>query len=99
MLGFSALGELALGQSVAEVHDNLVADGIAFTVTGQDAFVVWKRKFAVDPGAFTLSGIAITSGRVLTAEAGSFAVSGQTAKRERRHLMITMTRGGDNGII
>lgn len=99
MLGFYALGELALGQSIAEAHESLVAEGGAFTVTGQNAFTAVGYVRTAEAGSYTLTGQAVTYGRVMFAGAASYTVSGVSSKVDRRRLMITFTRGGDNGII
>ncbi len=56
MLGFAALGELALGGSPYPTANQLVADVGSFTLTGQDVGLRATRIEAVGVGVFVFTG-------------------------------------------
>ena len=78
MLGFAALGRLALGEALRKLE---VGGAVGeFTLAGQD---VSFRRTSSEVGTFTLSGQNVTFGRKIVVAAGSFTVSGQATTGDR----------------
>jgi hypothetical protein len=79
MLGFDALGRLALGQvsSQTATTDVLVADKGSFALTGKAA--AFQVQLASVAGAFTLTGIGAAFVASFSAAAGSYAFTGEAA--------------------
>lgn len=78
MLGFDALGRLALGEAptAAATAYAVTADGGSFTLSGQE--MVSAVSMPAEVGAFTVAG---SAGLVVSmpAEAGSFTITGQAS--------------------
>lgn len=77
MLGFDALGKLALGELPSGVASALTADAGAFVFTGQDAALAVSMPD--DAGAYTLAGQSVGFVVSMPADAGSLTLSGQAA--------------------
>lgn len=63
MLGFHALGQQALGATVATDDVAVIADAGVFTLTGQAAGLLFHRRLSADVGAFAVSGVIAESVR------------------------------------
>lgn len=83
MLGFDALGKLALGQVERElVNEYTLAAGVgAFTLNGQSAGLIADRFLYGDAGSFLLAGQDADYQRTygVVAGTGAFALTGQAA--------------------
>lgn len=99
MLGFAALGEIAIGEGVALASTNFVAAGATLTISGQDAGLYATRYMTVDAGAFALTGMDanLTAVRTIAAEAGVFTLTFLSAEL-RRSVRLINTGGGTRGL-
>lgn len=77
MLGFDALGKLALGQLPGASANAVSADAGAFVLSGQDA--VFTVAMPGEAATFTLSGQAAGLAVSMPAGTGVFTLTGQTA--------------------
>lgn len=77
MLGFNALGRLALGEADAGSATILTANAGTFTLSLQS--VAGALSLAADVGAFTISGQTASYSSSMPAAAGSFSFTGQTS--------------------
>lgn len=84
MLGLSALGRYALGETTT-VLGSIVAETGAFTVGGQAA--LFSQTWRADAGAFTVSGQSATRSITFVAARGSFSISGTVGLK--RGLVLT----------
>jgi hypothetical protein len=91
MLGFDALGRLALGQVATTVTYSLSVDPGSFTLNGQSANYVVS--FMADAGSFTLNGQAVDLHAALVAAAGSFVLTGVDANFVSSYRKPLFTRG------
>lgn len=66
MLGFHALGQQALGATVATDDLVVVADAGVFTLTGQAVGLLFHRRLSANVGTFAVSGVIADS--VITAK-------------------------------
>jgi len=90
MLGFDALGRLALGQVSDTLTTVLIAGAAAFTLTGNAG--TFRILQASDVGTFTLTGNAATFTVSMSAAATSYVISGNPAwfvTTERKPLYIS----------
>lgn len=77
MLGFYALGQLALGEGGVSTATLITAAAGSFTLSGQAISVTLPM--LADVGTFTLSGQSAGLPTVLPSNAGSFTLAGQNA--------------------
>lgn len=61
MLGFHALGQQALGATVATDDLSVIADVGVFTLTGQAAGLLFHRRLSAGTGTFLVSGVTADS--------------------------------------
>lgn len=67
MLGFHALGQQALGATVATDDLAVIADAGVFALTGQAANLLFHRRLSADVGTFAVSG-GVVADSVITAK-------------------------------
>lgn len=93
MLGFAALGEMALGELVTVVSSDLIAAGATVTISGQVAGLYATRYLTADAGGFTFAGFEsnLAVARSITAEAGAFVMTFQPAQLSKG---VRFVRGG-----
>ena len=99
MLGFHALGQQALGATVATDDLVVIADGSAFTITGHDAGLYATRFMSADAGVFSFAGndAGLTVARTVTVNTGVFGITFQSAEL-RKNLRRMSVGGGSRGI-
>lgn len=93
MLGFTALGRLALGQYVEASARALILPVTAgsFTATGQSAGLLFAHKAAVIAGAYTATGNDTSFSLVVPVGAATYTATGQTVQFAKG-LSVVVTR-------